>query len=72
MDNQIKYPRFDIPRKSTVAMYNLNRIPAKTIHAIRVYNRNHNSRQIDCQKVLLQENARFLRKEAKEKMRVQL
>lgn len=55
-------PRTDIGRKSNIRMYNLDRIPDKTVHTIRVYKRNKNSRQIDCQHVLLEEEARFLKK----------
>jgi hypothetical protein len=39
--------------------------PNRVICSIRVYKRYRNSRQIDCQKVLLQEEARFLTKQHK-------
>ena len=58
--------RCDIPRKSTILMYNLDRIPNKTIHSIRQCSKNRNGKQIDCQRVLLEEEARFLKHRTKQ------
>lgn len=64
--------RTDIGRKSTVAMYNLDKIPAKILHNIRVYSKNRNSRQVNCERHLLKQEAWLLKHRQKELPEIKL
>lgn len=57
--------RTDVGRKSNIKMYNLDKIPAKTLHNIRVYSKNRNSRQIDIERHLLKQDAWLLKHKPK-------